>query len=214
MRHIQILCLLALFMQGCILPYKEIPPTITVTATTNVMPQIIRWSDFGDYNDIGDLWLLEAKKRFKDPIIFVCHGGSDWEVLALGPATLGQWVWSAGPISPRIPVPMKCVAAVLRNMYPNRPIILIACNPGFYDLDLPNVWYAKGSIWAIPDEWANGLRYHEKHRIPPTKETVETQMIGSIWEFISCGSVLKPTSKPSSPTTGPTTQPHTCRTGS
>jgi hypothetical protein len=123
MRHIQALCIIALLTQGC-LPYKEVPPTISTFAATNKMPEIIRWSDYGDYNDMGDLWLLEAKKRFKDPIIFTCHGGSDWEVLAIGPASLGQWVWSTGPVPPRMPVPMKFVAAVLRNMYPDRPVTI------------------------------------------------------------------------------------------
>jgi hypothetical protein len=111
--------------------------------------------------------------------------------------------------------PYEVVAAVLRNMYPDRPVVIIACNPGFYDLDIPNIWYVKGSVWVIPDEWANGLRYHEKDRIPPTKKTVDTQLVGSIWEFISCGKASEePASQPSNPKTGPATQPHTCRNGS
>ena len=46
---------------------------------------------------------------------------------------------------------IESVLFTLRAEHPNRRIVVIACNPGGYVIDCPNVPYAMTNVWIIPD---------------------------------------------------------------
>ena len=149
-------------MSGCVEIVK--PPEYDQqqkTILSQTFPSLIQWSHLKE-NAGSLLWYIEAKKKLKDPIIFVCHGNDD---------ILGNWTLFPDP--PRKPQPVREVARTLRNIYPNNPIVLIVCNPNGHSIFVEGVYYAKKNIYVTPDRYCN----------PPRKNTVG--YIGSIDEFES-----------------------------
>ena len=124
------------------------------------------WVRF-DNVDVNREWYGEASKRLADPIIFSCHGG------------MRDGIWVTCPDKPRVPVPVEDVARTLSNLYPNRNIVLICCNPAGVELDVPNVWYARSDVWCRPDALCSGPLDHETKRGEGDA--------GSIWEFVTQG---------------------------
>jgi hypothetical protein len=111
-----------------------------------------------------DPWLREARKRFKDPFVFVVHGES------LG----GLWWIDADEDA--VSANISAVGYVLHAAMPNRDVVLISCNAGAVRPKLPKrVWYCPTSeVWAVPGD---DCRYH------PFKRDWEWYA-GSIWDFV------------------------------
>ncbi len=86
-----------------------------------------------------ELWRVEAKKRFRDPFIFVCHGNTDSD---------GEW--RLYPDQPMRRMSVEAAAQMLHALMPEREIVLIVCNPDGLELHVPHVWYAKNSCWVRP----------------------------------------------------------------
>jgi hypothetical protein len=92
-------------------------------------PYIIRMSDFGDYNAGMDYWIEDITARFDNPVILICHGNAR-VIEIVGPIPCRYWEWYLYPDAPG-----KCVSAQtavnnLRRNYPERPIVVMSCNPG------------------------------------------------------------------------------------
>lgn len=172
MRSIVVI-LIALIL-GCVKPDPEIIKLRTDISLTT-MPSIIQWNDFGKVDNNGIIyWYKEASSRFKDPIIFACHGGYK--------TVNGKEIWYLFPDPPRRPQPVEEIANSLNNLYPNRQIFLIVCNEKGIPLTVSRVWYAKNRIWVMPTRYLNWWsifnRMNTKHAtgtldemIPPPIET-------------------------------------------
>jgi hypothetical protein len=192
-----ILLLTLILVSGCV----SIDRTgIVLDGKSTTMPQIIDWNrEIPTLQNSPEWWLKEASMRFKDPIIFTCHGGYHW----FGT----EKVWCVFPAPPRQMQPVYGLANTLANLYPNRDIILVTCNAdgdlvGIGTLYTKRVWYMPdGVVWMEPD-WRGPLA---KWYRPFWKG----KGTGSIWDFVSYdGRQLPPATAPTTvPTTAPTTRP-------
>jgi hypothetical protein len=176
-----------------------------VRDSINHMPQIIVWSDFALYSQGVKDWMTVASQRFNNPVLFFCHGGvKSVETTLPNGMRLAKNEWWVFPDHPRKPVSANEVARTLAQMYPDRDIVFMSCNPGGFELNVPRVWYTKKNNWVVPDPFAIGNVFgHERRR--------DFDAVGSIWEFVSYdGRDLQPATQPTTqPTTAPTTQPST-----
>lgn len=117
-------------------------------------------------NGLAQLWEPEVARRYPGAVMLVCHGSD----------TNGDWYMhpdvdhgATGEDAPARLVKEEVLKAQIR--FPGRMIVLICCNPGGYDLDLPLVAYAKSSVWVIPD----------RNMLPRVRENPE--YVGNIFEF-------------------------------
>lgn len=132
------------------------------------LPGVIQWSAWE--REAGARWYKEAKKRFKDPIIFMCHGSyTPWFYTDNRGEPYVKSTWVVIPDEPRSIMPVEWVAKFLRNLYPNNDIVLIVCNHNGHKIQVPGVWYAVHKVWQTPD----GYYYNSNN--PKT--------VGSINEF-------------------------------
>lgn len=86
------------------------------------------------------MWQQEIGRRFPHAVGILCHGGDFVE---------GQWIVSAKSYEHIVPV-TELVEHV-RKQFPDRTIVLLACNPGHLRLGIPGVYYAHSSVWCVPD---------------------------------------------------------------
>jgi len=154
-----LLCLLALF-SGC--------AAIPAVRPAPVSP--IVWEDSDYFREGAADWQTVAAQRFKNPIVFACHGGVHREFLASAAGLYVRSSWWVLPDDGRQPQSVESLAQTLANLYPERDIVLVCCNPGGFDLDVPRVWYCRRPVWVIPDTFI-------KH--------AAEDGAGSIWEFVS-----------------------------
>lgn len=106
-------------------------------------------------------WRNEVDHRFGDrAVIVVCHGRGDSE-------------WQFVPDPPKKPESVQAMSARLRQMYPGRPIVLITCNPGGFELHgLPGVYYARRDVLVPPFDGDDSLGSRWRSRAA-----------GTIWEL-------------------------------
>lgn len=87
------------------------------------------------------LWEKELGRRFSNAVAIICHGGDLIE---------GEWmvkVHDGDHVAMRADELVKHYQA----LYPDRQVVLLACNPGHLKLNVPGVFYAHSSVWTIPD---------------------------------------------------------------
>ena len=91
-------------------------------------------------------WLEEARKRFPDPFVFVCHGDSSGKD------------WRAAPDRRYLNTDVETIGWLLHSLMPDRDVVLVCCNEMGLKPRLPRrVWYSDcGSVWSEPgpdDRW-------------------------------------------------------------
>jgi hypothetical protein len=84
------------------------------------------------------LWRAEANRHDVDPVVLVCHGNT----------LSGKWMLFPDEGDP---IPVEGAAQILKQVFPHRPLLLLVCNPGHHALKTPGVYYAKESMWMVPD---------------------------------------------------------------
>lgn len=131
---------------------------------------IVRLSDFGSKNIGINYWEIEAKKRFKNPLIVACHGSEFSEIDLLNSN------WYTDPDPPLKSSLVKDLAEKIKKENPNRDIVLIICNYHNHEINIDRVWYAKSPIWLIPDDFYKGGKRETQRNFDSA---------GSIWEFVS-----------------------------
>lgn len=130
-------------------------------------------------------WQVEIGRRFPHSVGILCHGGYFIE---------GQWLTSASSFSHLTLV--KDVVKHVQEQYPDRTIVLLACNVDHHPLGIPGVYYAHSSVWCVPDRAITGSsvdrltiddREPEADDVvsPPKKSRweVEPEVVGNIFEF-------------------------------
>ena len=89
--------------------------------------------------DVAGLWSSAAGRRIPNALIVVCHGSER------------GGVWTAKPDAPLQPLPVAELAGILHAEHPDRPIVLLICNPAGEPLSVPGVFYARSIVWQVPD---------------------------------------------------------------
>lgn len=158
-----LLILLSLVLCGCSSPQKA-------------PPAVLRWSDGSLGKFYGDLWLAEARTRFSDPVVLLCHGTTTTVHHRDGRT---ERIWTTAPDSPRHKLSLQQIAEVLHEVWPDRDLVYVCCNEDGHELTVPRAWYARSTVWALPDKYAGVA--HETAR--------GSGYVGSIWEFTSAGRV-------------------------
>lgn len=105
------------------------PPTVQM----EVMDESLQ----GFAND----WKAEVARRFPDAVVVLCHGGTFVE---------GQWLVKAQDYE----LPLMTtdqLAQHYKNLFPNRVLVLLCCNPGHLHLHVHGVYHAMDSVWCVPD---------------------------------------------------------------
>lgn len=124
------------------------------------------------------LWKAEIGRRFPNAVGILLHGGDFVE---------GQWI-VGGHISPRHVSPVREIVEHYQKLYPTRTIVLLACNTGHLSLGIPGVYYAKSSVWCVPDRAipiADGFDY--KATVDGgevTRASIDPDVVGNIYEFV------------------------------
>lgn len=186
-------------------------PTVAYPTTSSVdshLPNFICWSENSVSPHARELWLIEARKRFVNPVVFSCHGGYEFVEKQIGDETVTTLEWWVYPDAPRKPMSAQACADMLADMYPDRDIVFLPCNHNGFELHTKRVFYARQATWIIPDDYQSWvpLFQHETQR--------DFDTVGSIWEFVAYDGhdeepaiiVDKHLTHPA-PTTQPTTTP-------
>jgi hypothetical protein len=104
------------------------------------------------------LYVPEWHRQFCDALgrsdvyVVACHG-TDWR---------NQWMYGLGDAVNARPVGhvRNLVAWVRLSIGPDRPLVLLICNPGSVLLNEPNVYQALTSVWAKPGEDIREMEGH------------------------------------------------------
>lgn len=150
------------------------------------------------------LWRDEIGRRFDNAVGILVHGGDFVE---------GQWIAGTNVAMFRRVTPMREVVEHYQRLYPDRVVVLLACNTGSLRLGIPGVYYAKSSVWSVPDRavtpemYENGLA---EQKLPdcnfdedpedeppqsvrpaalsppkPTRWQGDPDVVGNVFEFVS-----------------------------
>jgi hypothetical protein len=88
-------------------------------------------------------WQAEIGRRFHNSEMVLAHGGQFVE---------GQWIVGTERMYGGHVETMEDVIARAEKCGPGRTIVILCCNPDHVVLHgHPNVWYAKSSVWCVPD---------------------------------------------------------------
>jgi hypothetical protein len=91
-------------------------------------------------DQFAPLWQKEIGRQFNNAVGVLCHGGEFIN---------GQWIVSAKNYGK-----YQTAQELIKHFqaeYPDRVIVLLACNPAHLKLGIPGVYYAHSSVWCIPD---------------------------------------------------------------
>lgn len=138
-------------------------PTPTVVGSPDVVMEVLDPS----LRPYERLWQAEIGRRFHNAVGIMCHGGNHLD---------GTWDTSATNFNHV--ATLQQVVAMEQARYPNRTLIVIACNPGHLKLGISNVYYAPDNIWLEPDRDAMG---EEDAAI---RAVAYPNYVGSIFEFV------------------------------
>lgn len=135
-------------------------------------------------------WQVEIGRRFPHSVGVLCHGGYFLN---------GQWIVSATSFN-HLVTAQEAVEHV-RHDYPDRTIVLLACNTDHLRLGIPGVYYAHSSVWCVPDRAIDGsmldrltidqakgpvvVQPDADDVVGPQKSRWETdpEVVGNIFEF-------------------------------
>jgi len=112
-------------------------------ADIQAQPRVIMVSLDPSLDRFNRMWADEIGRRFDNALGIIVHGGDFVE---------GEWIVGAH-FRPDIHItPMSEIIERYRKLYPNRAIILLACNTGHVTLTgYSNTFYFKNSVWCVPD---------------------------------------------------------------
>jgi hypothetical protein len=92
--------------------------------------------------DYAPLWRDEIGRRFTHAVGVLVHGGDFVE---------GQWVVGSSYDYGQHVTPVATIVKHYQRLYPDRTIVLLACNTGHLRLGIPGVYYATSPVWCVPD---------------------------------------------------------------
>ena len=112
--------MLILALGGCTYTDRS---AVVLSGSATEFPQIIYWNkQMPIFDNMGEWWLREAKTRFTNPVIFICHGGYKYQRFG----NTYVLTWYVYPDTPaRSLQPVQEVADTLANIYPNSDIVMV-----------------------------------------------------------------------------------------
>lgn len=138
-------------------PYDD-PPILQNGTVESWAPRFAAVNHFPHYIANFPSWFEEAARRYDSAVLVFSHGNS------LG----GVWVCDHNE---KGLVSVMAMVLEVRQTYPDHRIVLVICNPGHHNLDLPNVSYATEDVWIWPDR-----ALHPRFDMSP-------ETVGNIFEF-------------------------------
>lgn len=124
--------------------------------------------------DATKQWVAQAIRRFGagHVVLIHTHGGMD--------KITGLWI--AGALDPKSslhipPIQIEWLVYLARRDFPDRVIVITACNPGHVPCYDPGVYYATQNVWIVPDQNMNPVFNVLRHMRYPS-------VIGDIDKFI------------------------------
>lgn len=148
------LILLVALVLGCVGDRRELVGPIQVWDAVLLSPGMAQYT-------VG--WEREAQKRFSEPLLVMGHGND----------FLGSWCVWASVGGQEVPIPVEWMVGTVQEAHPGRTIVLIVCNPHGEKLKGSNVWYARRSVWLVPNLEAGRSDVRG-----------DQNDVGSIWEFV------------------------------
>jgi hypothetical protein len=88
------------------------------------------------------MWRDEIGRRFDNAVGVLVHGGDFVD---------GQWIVGSHRQPWKHVTPIQTVVREMQAKYPDRTIVLLACNTGHLKLGIPGVFYGSSSVWCVPD---------------------------------------------------------------
>ena len=178
MRYYSLLIVLFLFLSGC--SYDEKPQIKDRTQITHT-PYIIDWMPPTKMNEMSKYyWQKEVSKKINlsECVFLFCHGNVFNETWILIP--------HSDSLYERKAMSVDSFLRTIRNIFPDKKIVLIVCNPGKITTSEKNVWYSKTNVWIIPDEIfeRNSFLGFLTISIGQRELTINNGFDGSIEDFI------------------------------
>jgi len=119
------------------------------------------------------MWQKEIDRRFDNAVGILVHG-IDLD---------GEWYVGTQRSADAPLMKVQKLVAEVQAEYPDRTVVLLACNTGHLKLNMPGVYYAMASVWCVPDRaitaemYRNGLAEAKfKPRcscLPATQPTIQ-----------------------------------------
>lgn len=120
------------------------------------------------------MWQNEIGRRVHHALGIIVHGGDFVQ---------GQWIVGTNEYASGEHVKTaQEVVTYYQNLYPDRTIVLISCNTGHVPLGIPGVYYAKASIWCVPDRNVTDPAVASKLLDKIKLYTVGEAQLSSRWE--------------------------------
>lgn len=129
-------------------------------------------------------WQTEISRRFHNVVAVLVHGGD---------FVKGQWIVEGPYESGGHVLIVTDVVDEIHQRFPDRNVILLACNTGHIEIhNRPWLYYAKSSVWCIPDR-ATGLGEFDMTRIDGKVTPFEfgenrwqsdPDIVGNVYEFV------------------------------
>lgn len=138
----------------------------------------------------ADKWQKEIGRRFDNAVGLLFHGGD---------FVRGQWIGGTTPGIHHVE-PIQDVVKRFQKLYPGRTIVLLACNTGHLDLGIPGVYYAKSSVWCVPDRQVQQGDPESRATLDedgpsedqettpiqaPPRSEIDPDVVGNIFEFVT-----------------------------
>lgn len=86
-------------------------------------------------------WKIEVARRFHHAVVILGHGGDFVQ---------GEWITQGSAIPGHV-IHVQDLVRMVQAKYPDRVVILLACNTGHVRLGIPGVYYSESPVWCLPD---------------------------------------------------------------
>lgn len=174
MKHFKKSLAMALFIFGMFL-YTLIA-TMPKTGVLDSPSVIVETLD-PSLEGFAPLWKVEVGRRFSNAIVLLVHGVDFVQ---------GEWIVGAS-IAPHHVMRIQDVVKEYQHRYPNRTMIVLACNTGHLHLGIPGVYYSHSSVWCIPDRGLTPDMFKEAGVTldgeAQSRWQAESDIVGNIFEF-------------------------------
>lgn len=122
-------------------------------------------------------WRDEIDRRFDHAVGILVHGGD---------FVSGQWIVGASSQPWMHVTEVSKLVEEVKAKYPDRIVVLLACNPGHVHLNIPGVYYALDSVWCLPDRAITPEMFvgsWEPGEI--SRWQSDPNVVGNIYEFVT-----------------------------
>ena len=139
-------------------------------------PDVIVENMVPELAEAAPLWQMEVSRRFHHALVILVHGGDFLE---------GEWIVGSEQYGHPV-ITAKQIVRHFQQQFPDRTIVLVACNTGHIRLGVPGVYYAHSSVWVVPDRdvfRALGEANLMLDGREQDRSLLEPEIVGNIFEF-------------------------------